>query len=53
MNEIQNRLDHLNLCFLKIVSDFEFRASDFRAKAYRLVKNRKRLQITKFFQIQL
>ncbi len=22
MNEIQNRLEHLNLCFLKIVSDF-------------------------------
>jgi len=32
MNEIQNRLEHLNLCFLKIVSDFEFRASGFDEK---------------------
>ena len=45
MNEIQNRLEHLNLCFLKIVSDFEFRASDFRSKAYNLVKTIKRFQI--------
>jgi hypothetical protein len=29
MFEIQNRLEHLNLCFLKIVSDFEFRFSNF------------------------
>ena len=45
MNEIQNRLEHLNLCFLKIVSNFEFRASDFRSKAYNLVKTIKRFQI--------
>jgi hypothetical protein len=32
MNEIQNRLEHLNLCFLKIVSDFGFRASGFDEK---------------------
>ena len=29
MSKIQNRLEHLNLNFLKIVSDFGFRASDF------------------------
>jgi len=50
MLEIQNCLEHLNLCFLKIVSDFgQFykirRASDFRSKAYNLVKTIKRFQI--------
>jgi ferredoxin len=29
MFEIQNRLEHLNLYFLKIVSDYEFRYSNF------------------------
>jgi hypothetical protein len=27
MNEIQNRLEHLNLCHLRFVSDFGFRVS--------------------------
>ena len=32
MTKSRNRLEHLNLCFLKIVSDFEFRASGFDEK---------------------
>jgi hypothetical protein len=33
MTKVQNlRLEHLNLCVLKIVSDFRFRASNFDKK---------------------
>ncbi len=46
-------LKHLNLCHLKIVSDFEFRASNFRSGAYKLMKTIRRFQINNFSQIQL